>query len=82
MVRCAECKQEFSHRSLRENKKFSRLLEIWKNLRTKNDLNTQIPQHFAAFNPGEAVARLRAQSKGRLLLSCSSSESSQKKAVE
>ena len=59
MARCAECKTEFSHRNLRENLRFNRLLEIWRNLRTQNNLNTQIPTSFKAFDPQEAARQLR-----------------------
>lgn len=34
LTRCAECKMEFSHRNLRENLRFNRLLDLWKQLRT------------------------------------------------
>jgi len=51
LCRCAECKLEFSHRNLKENKKFNRLLEVWRLIRHRNDLNTQIPKQFKAFDP-------------------------------
>ena len=39
-ARCAECKTEFSHRNLRDNKKFNRMLDLWRTMRNQNDMNT------------------------------------------
>jgi hypothetical protein len=51
LPRCAECKKEYSHRNLKEQKWFNRMLELWRGLRNQNNLNTQIPQHFQLFDP-------------------------------
>jgi hypothetical protein len=61
LTKCAECKVEFSHRNLKENKKFNRLLELWRNMRTKNDLNTQIPERFKPFDPQAAIMLMKQQ---------------------
>ena len=50
-ARCAECRMDFSHRSLRDNKKFNRMLEAWRHMRTQNNLNTQLPTSFKPFDP-------------------------------
>ena len=42
-----------------ENKKFNRLLDLWKGVRTKNDLNTQIPETFEAFDPQAAIQMMK-----------------------
>jgi len=36
LAKCAECKSSFSHRSLRENKKFQNILTIFKSFREEN----------------------------------------------
>lgn len=59
LTKCAECKVEFSHRNLKENKKFNRLLELWRNMRTKNNLNTQIPERFKPFDPHAAIMLMK-----------------------
>ena len=59
LTRCAECKMEFSHRNLRENLRFNRLLDLWKQLRTQNNLNTQIPTSFQTFDPFAFVQKFR-----------------------
>ena len=35
------------------------MLEIWRNLKNQNNLNTQIPASFRAFDPFEAARQLR-----------------------
>ena len=35
------------------------MLEIWRSLRNQNNLNTQIPTSFRAFDPFEAAKQLR-----------------------
>ena len=59
LCKCAECKIEFSHRNLKEIKRFNRMLEIWRTLRISNNLCTQIPASFAMFDPQAFVANFR-----------------------
>lgn len=59
LPRCAECKMEYSHRNLKENKRFNRMLDLWKSLRNQNNLNTQMPQHFQLFDPSAFIAKHR-----------------------
>ena len=51
LATCAECKTSFSHRNLRENKKFTHILDIFKSLRDDNSLQTQMPVHLPIFDP-------------------------------
>ena len=75
LAKCPECKAAYSHRNLRENKKFTNILDIIKEFREEANVCTQIPAHFPAFDPFVAKARLLEQQKER---SKSSEESKSK----
>ena len=53
----------YSHRGLRENKKFTNILNLIKEFREEANVCTQIPAHFPAFDPFAAKARLLEQQK-------------------
>lgn len=65
LAKCAECKTSFSHRNLRQNKKFDNILTIFKSFREDNQLMTQIPAQLPLFNPFEAKERLLKNQKGK-----------------
>ena len=58
MAKCAECKCTFSHRSMRQNKKFENILEVFKSFRDEQALCTQMPAHFPVFDPIAAKEKL------------------------
>ena len=68
LARCAECKNSFSHRNLRQNKKFDNILEIFRGFRTDNPtLCTQIPARFPIFNAEEAKQRMLDQATNQVV---------------
>jgi uncharacterized protein YeeX (DUF496 family) len=44
LPRCAECNVPFNRRQLAPNKKFNKILEVYKAIRLTNNLCTQLPQ--------------------------------------
>ncbi|CDW88672.1 ring-finger-containing e3 ubiquitin ligase [Stylonychia lemnae] len=58
--RCAECNQEFSYRNKKKNQKFEKLLELFKEIRSDNNIMTQIPQmEQFMFDPFKAAEKLK-----------------------
>lgn len=80
LAKCAECKASFSHRNLRENKKFQNILDLFKSFREENMLMTQMPSHFPIFDPVAAKERMiKNQQQARLLNHSSEDEMEDRK---